>query len=145
MYSVWASSCLEHEWQTTSGVRDLVMLKNSGLWKLRIINQKRRWAWCQKTCHYHSYSIDILLILLILPGYSYDFLEIPMISYMMSTSKIPDVSSQQRLRNNKTNNAPHRPEIPASLAWISRGCHGSFELNTPWKWIFWKWRNGPES
>jgi hypothetical protein len=91
-----------------------------------VINLFRRWAWCQKTCHY-QYSIlilIILLILLILPGYSYDFLEIPKISYMMSTSKIPDVSSMTR-----RNNEAHR--IPASLAWISRGCHGSFGV-TPW-------------
>ena len=98
VYSVWASS-----WRTWMAN----YLRSQGLsyasildFGSSVINLFRRWAWCQKTCHQTILILNIiLLILLILPGYSSDFLDIPMISYTMSTSKIPDVSSTTRRHN----------------------------------------------
>lgn len=148
VYSVWASS-----WRTWMAN----YLRSQGLsyasildFGSSVINLKTFFFMVPKNMpsnhsysNSSSYSSHSSWIFLWFPGKSYDFLDIPMISYTMSTSKIPDVSSMTR-RNNEQRTG-YRPEIPASLAWISRGCHGSFVSHRGW--IFWKWRNGdlPES
>ena len=130
VYSVWASS-----WRTWMAN----YLRSQGLsyasildFGSSVINLFRRWAWCQKTCHYQyyhsysnyssSYSSHSSWIFLWFPGNSQDFIYDV---YIQNSWHLVHDETQQR-------SAPDTGLAGLDLPWLSwlLRCHtvvGSFE------------------